>query len=236
VKNANIVEFKRLDELPEFIEEAVIAISDHFRSRRDYVPDFCRLLSISKKWNKNNLSSKLEFWCDQFGQRKGRGKLIGFIKKAFESCENDKEIHKLRGALLESLVIASYGGPSILQNRKKYGWGAQVFINSNDVKYWCTSSPRDEGCEHRSTVDFGYWDGYNGKFFECKILPDSIGCKEVQFMKTLHLDLTSAGISFEIFFVSAYDQDAVRLRLEQLNATSLYKPLGYKELMKLMPA
>lgn len=141
--------------------------------------------------------------------------------------------------MVEALIIGCYGGTTLLAN-SNYGWGARVDINPPtqiiNVKYQCIS-PQSNDCKRRSTVDFGYWDGYHGQFYECKAQPARIGCKEVPYMEGLKKELDQNRITHEIFFVCAAPRDEVQMRLEEEHGLSpVYKPIGIEDIRSMMPA
>lgn len=239
--NLNLVTFKRTDSMSQELEDITKEFADHFKVKRPYVPDFCRLIMTSKRWSISNLAQKLSDWSVIFGSISGRNKMVKLVQRAFGLCKSDEDINNLRGALLEALVIAGHGGASIL-SMSNYGWGAQVIVNdsgnSKVVKYECPTPtvPPDFSCKRRSTVDFGMWNGWSGKFYECKVQPASIGCKEIKYMDALSQELSSSGISYEMFFVCAESEEAVKMRLAEQGASSVYKALGYRELTGMLPA
>ncbi|WP_136369653.1 hypothetical protein [Cohnella fermenti] len=221
--------------------------ADHFKVRRSYIPDFCRLIQTSKWWNTLNLEAKLAVWAKGFGSVSGRKGIIDLVIKAFRSCSDDKEIAGLRGAMVESLVIASRGGSDIL-DLPAFGWGARITVKTRvaakELKYICVapthaeSSRTESGevCRNRSTVDFGSWNGKHAQLYECKAQPARIGCKEVKYMQYVKSEMSALDISHELFFVCADSRESIEARLEDLGLGPLFKALGARELAAMMPA
>lgn len=242
------VSFQRTDySVPSHIEQFASQFADHFKVRRNYLPDFCRLIQTSKKWTRNNLETKLEIWSAAFGRIKGRNTIIKLVEAAFKACQDDTEISSLRGVMLEALIIACFGGPFILSS-PRYGWGAKVNITTGTVtkslKYTCANpthiipdqqSPLDI-CKDRSTVDFGFWSGRHAKLYECKTQPVSIGCKEIKYMQYVKKEFEILDISHEIFFVCAESRESIVMRLEEMGLGPLFKAVGSRELQEMLPA
>lgn len=222
----------RTDSPPIYIEELLSEFSDHFITKRDYFIPFCGLIQISKRWTLQNLDEKFSGWYEKFN-RPGRKKITELVEKAFKKCRSDTDIHILRGLIVESLLIASHGGSKVLNNTQ-YGWGAAVIINkeagkSELVKYNCPSA-NGTTCSDRSTIDFGYWNGNSGKFYECKVQPSGINCKEIKYMKKLQHELLANQISHELYFVCLESIESIKLRLEDEDCSPLFKPMGMREL------
>jgi hypothetical protein len=231
-----LVSFRRTDKIPEHIEETVKEVADFFKVRRECISQFCSMIKISKRWNSENLENKLSIWEGIFPKSNENKKIVDIIKKGFKNCRNNEEITSLRGALVEALVIGCNGGSRILSDRS-YGWGAKVDIQKSTevlkIRYNC-SEYKCESCEDRKTVDFGFWNGYHGKFYECKVLPKSIGCKEISYMKNLKSVMISEKISHEIFFVCADRREEVKIKLESNDLSPVYKPYGIEDIRSLM--
>jgi len=232
VVNPDLLSFVRKDELPEKFVNVVHEFADHFKSPREYVPDFCTILTRSWRWNHSTLQDKLTTCLERFGKHSGRKKITEMIRRAFSLCENDDELKILRGALLEALVIGCHGGVQTLSS-PNVGWGAQVILRNNIIRYRCTKKI-DDNCRNRSTVDFGIWDGYHGKFFECKVHPDGIGCKEINYLETLSQTLKENNISHELFLVCAESIDSIRQRADILGLGLKFKLIGTKELQRMV--
>jgi hypothetical protein len=232
------ISFTRTDSIPSHIENAGKELADHFKVRRPYVPDFCKLIMTSKRWKQASIQKDVDRWAKFFNMTSGRKNIIDIVKRAFLSCVDDDEITVLRGVMVEALVIGCNGGTNIL-TKSHFGWGARVDIHlptqKIEIKYTC-KAPIDSACRRRSTVDFGSWNGRHGKFYECKAQPAGIGCKEVNYMKKLKNDLTDNEVSHEIFFVCAESRESVQMRLEDLGLGPIYKPYGYEDLKMMMPA
>jgi hypothetical protein len=245
------ISFRRTDNLPKHIEAFFEEFVDRIRKMdRNYIPDFCRMLSASRHWNIDNIKDKLNEWGQHFSKRKGTAKIIELVKRAFLACVNTEEINKLRGLILEAIVAACHGDSDDLKN-SKYGWGAVVIIETTkgiykEVKYKCpklmdpTATNKldilQNGCNNRQTIDFGYWDGRHAKLYECKVRPERIGCKEIKYLTVLKEELRRVNISNEIFFVSADSSENIIMNLKKNKIENLIKPLGFKELQKMMPA
>ncbi|PEK36075.1 MULTISPECIES: hypothetical protein [Bacillus cereus group] len=230
--NPQLVTFTREDySISTYIEDVCKEIAEHFKVKRKYLHQFCTLIRGSKAWTVENMEEKLSGWSEKVSHIPETKKFIQLINKAFKLCQNPEDIDHLRGGMVEALVIASRGGASILQS-SHYGWGASVTINgetSHRIRYRC-SELKAEGCANRLTVDFGHWNGYHGQFFECKVNPVSVGCKEEKYMIELDNCLSTKNISHEMFFVCAETHERVKMRLEEKNISEKFKPLGYDTL------
>lgn len=246
------ISFCRTDRLPEHIEPFYEEYINRVRKMdRKYIPDFCRMLSTSKQWNMNNINEKLCEWEKHFGKREGTRRIIELVKRSFSACTSKDEINKLRGLILEAIVAACHGNSDNLKN-SQFGWGAVVIVESTngidkkEIKYRCpklkdpTISKSDviqNGCNNRQTVDFGYWNGKHAKLYECKIRPDGIGCQEINYITTLKNELNNVNISHEVFFVSADSSDNIIINLKKQKIEHLRLiPLGYRELLRMLPA
>lgn len=236
---AKSISFERLDRISSHIEEISKEFADHFKSRRPYVSEYCSLIRLSRRWEIENLEEKLSEWISKNEKRPGFSRLVDIVGRAFRGCTSTKEINSLRGAMVEAILIGCFGGSKNLNN-PNYGWGARVDVISPDapvdkIVYRCTIH-ETEDCSNRSTVDFGFWNGKHGKFFECKVRPNSIGCKEVMYMQYLKTRLNSHDISNEMFFVCADPSEAVKMQLEEWGLSPVYKAIGIKELTEMVPA
>lgn len=238
--NIALVSFERLDySIPSHIEEISKEFADLFKIRRDYVSEYCSLIKTSKRWDMSNVSDKLDKWITKMQRYTGVRKFLEITKRAFESCTSKEEIDSLRGAMMEALVIGSFGGSENL-GKDNYGWGARVDINIPNtpvekVRYKCTLH-QETDCSNRSTVDFGYWNGSHGKFYECKVQPMGIGCKEVKYMQHLKDRLGQHQISNEMFFVCADPTEEIKIKLTSLGLGPLYKAIGIQELTQMLKA
>lgn len=227
METAQGIKFRRTDySIPEVLFETGKEIADHFKTPRNYVPEFCGFLINTSRWDFAHLPQQLATWRARFQRISGTGKIINLVEKAFNACTSNDDINVLRGLLLEAMVVASYGGTQVL-SQDEYGWGAKVYVNGSTrpVRYTCVLH-RFEDCKGRATVDFGAWDGHNAMLYECKVQPFRIGCKELHYMKELTSVLQEAGTSHEIFFVSAASRDDVEIQLAEQEANLLFKPLG----------
>ncbi|MED3603726.1 hypothetical protein P4472_18225 [Bacillus subtilis] len=235
------VSFKRTDyDLPRFMMDAVEKIADHFSVPRDkrYVTDFLMIFKRSKHWKAEKLKQDLEIWKNKFTRDySDRVKLSKIIVDSFIQCKTKEEIDELRGALLEAVLIGAKGGFKGIDSRSEMsrGWGARVYLQkgAEGVKYNCTEH-REANCSNRSTVDYGEWDSRHGQFYECKVSPEGIGCKEVRYMEFLKSQLESHEISHEIFFVCAESRLNVKVRLEEYKLSPLYKPLGREDISSML--
>lgn len=233
-RRSGLISFRRTDQFSIDLVDIVKDFAEHFKVKRNYIRQFCRLIQTSKKWDITNLNVKIEEWIKKFTiNSSGREALVDLVRRAFQYCKTKKDIDELRGLLVESLIIAGHGGTVVL-NDPEYGWGSKVFINNTvsgqrQIKYSCPT-PNGTDCTDRHTVDFGVWNGYHGKFFECKAHPNSINCKEIKYMTNLKTELTNEGITHEVFFVCAEDTESIELRLKAAGCSPLYKAIGTKEL------
>ncbi|AOS66813.1 hypothetical protein CJZ71_15840 [Bacillus subtilis] len=229
----NLILFERTDNTEKFIEQAVKEIADHFSNKRSYLKLFVRLIRNSHMWKIENIESELQN-VESIFQRfiDGGSELVTILRKAFTSCKKTKHLKKLRGALAEGLLISMYGGSNILDS-PSYGWGARVKLNTRettlDIVYDCPfhTDKTKTKCRRRSTVDLGYWDGNNGKFFECKVRPENITCSEFKYMNTLHRELSERKINHEIFFVSTDTKDSIEMTLKkEQNYSNIFKVIS----------
>ncbi|WP_371018943.1 hypothetical protein [Pseudalkalibacillus sp. JSM 102089] len=238
--NLGRISFTRTDfSIPSHIEQFGKDYADHFKTPRNYVPQFCKLIQTSKRWEMANLQAKLKYWESNFSRIGRVEKIIDLVKRSFNSCQCDDEISDLRGVMVEALIIGRNGGSAIL-TKQNYGWGARVDLHlpteTVAVKYNCLT-PQSQGCRRRSTVDFGYWDGIHGQFYECKAQPRGIGCKEVKYMQKLKHELEQEEISHEIFFVCAAPHEEVKIRLEEdFGLRPIYHPFGIEDIRSMMGA
>jgi len=180
----DLIEFRRTDSPPAFIERAAIDFADYFAQGKPNVSQFCSLIGSSRRWSIDSLPIELEKYRLNFGSRQGNEELYQLIYDSFVKCSCKEDIDSLRGAMLEALVIASYGGGSSLGTRM--GWGAKVSVRAPDgskptIRYRCSCNPFPEGCGDRATVDIGYWNGFSASLYECKVHPNYIGCKEYKY-------------------------------------------------------
>lgn len=239
MSDIKLISFTRLDSLPSHIEHVVKDIADFFTIMRPYVSEYCSLIKISKRWNTSNLSEKLRGWKEMMSRRPKSTPMTDLVERAFNSCTCQEDIDSLRGAMVEALVIGGFGGSQHLR-KNNYGWGARVDINKEGeplqkVTYKCLA-PKGPECFRRSTVDFGYWNGKHGKFYECKVQPDKIGCKEMRYMEHLKSELEKNKVSHEIFFVCADYYDEIRIQLDTYGLSPVYKAVGIRELERMMVA
>lgn len=229
---ANVL-FRRTDLVGEDMVNIAKDIADHFKVKRDYFRQFSRIIQVSKRWRILNLNESLSLWVKRFDTVAGRKKIIGLVQTGFGLCKTDEDIDNLRGIIVESLLIAAFGGSKIL-DQSGYGWGAKVYIEKATsqpqvVRYRCNLN-KDNDCGDRATVDFGTWDGYSGKFYECKANPVSIGCKEINYMNYLRDMMKENKLSHETFFVCPESVDSIKMRLDEYECSPLLKPIGIEEL------
>ncbi|MEH6900276.1 hypothetical protein V7X04_00125 [Bacillus safensis] len=235
------VSFKRTDkDLPLFMMNAVKNIADHFSTQRGriYVKDFLEIFKRSKYWKIDTLKQDLNNWKLSFVKaHNDREKLSKIIVDSFIQCTSKNDIDHLRGVLLEAILIGAKGGFKTIDSRKESmrGWGAKVYLQKDKrgVFYNCTRRLEDN-CANRSTVDYGEWNGRHGQFFECKVSPDNIGCKEVSYMRFLKDQLISHEISHEIFFLCAETKLNIEIQLEKYDLGPLFKPLGRDEISEML--
>lgn len=205
------VTFRRSDYSFNDIEPYIKEFAEHFKTPRNYFRPFCLLLGRSRNWDVDNIVQNIDRWSENFLRMGGSShKLVDIVRRAFTACKNQDDIKHLRGGILEALIIAKHGGPSVL-DKNNCGWGAIVSIDGRPITYTCPKINLPK-CDHRSTVDFGIWNGYHGQFYECKVSPFGISCKEVQYMKTLSNELSREDISFELFFAFAESQQSIEIR------------------------
>lgn len=232
--------FTRTDySLSQHIINIVHELADHFKVRRSYIPQFCSMIRGSKRWNMSNLNSQLGFWEQRMSGIEGTRTIIDIVKRAFLGCQSNEDIKHLRGAMVEALIIGVHGGTATL-NDNRYGWGALVTLvlssGPKEIKYRCHEFQHGIECCNRSTVDYGYWDGHHGKFYECKAQPAAIGCKEIKYMQELKTQLEANSISHEVFFVCPESREAIEMKLDTYDLGPLYKPFGAEDIQSTMPA
>ncbi len=223
------ITFRRSDYSFENIKPYIMEFAEHFKTSRNYFRPFCLLLGRSRRWDVGNIVQNIDRWGESFGRLPGSHKLVDIVRRAFAACQNNDDINHLRGGILEALVIAKYGGSSLL-TKNNCGWGAIVHIDGRPIIYTCPKIDLPK-CDHRSTVDFGIWNGYHGLFYECKVSPFSVSCKEIQYMRKLSAELTQEGISFELFFAFVESQESIETRQYQAEIAELrIKVFGVEQL------
>ncbi|MGB2993565.1 MAG: hypothetical protein WBB47_13100 [Paenisporosarcina sp.] len=239
--NTPLITFVRTDDKPVHIENITLEIAEHFKVSRFYVPQFCRLISTSKRWKVENWRPQFDQWKSVFSKINPNEtrKIIDIIDRGFDSCTTNLEIDDLRGCMLEALIMGSYGGRKVISN-PSFGWGSRVDLNMESgktlkVKFECLNTEQPL-CVRRSTVDFGYWNKKHGKFYECKVQPISLTCKEINYMRTLRKELILNKISNEVFFAFAASKDKVNMDLKKLQLESFFKPLGYEDISEMISA
>lgn len=239
MEKLDIITFQRTDAHRDELTTAALVIAEHFKVERKYLYHFSSLINNhSKYWNIKNMHLKLEEWLNKF-PLEGANKFLKAIERAFNCCYSDKDIHILRGLMTEGLIIGKYGGiEGFCDNYINTGWGAKIIIansenESKTVWYQCLDN-KFPTCRDKSTVDYGCWNGYHGHFYECKVQPAFIECKDVQYIKELYRALSVRKLSFEIFFACLEPYESVELRLidYDLNLTH-FKPVGYDTLYKI---
>ncbi len=242
--NLSLITFVRTDYKEDYIEQAVKEFSIHFRTKREYLKDFFRLIVISKRWTKATLDNDIKSWTERFSHiYKGKSsKITALVSNWFNQCKDDKAINDLRGAIVEAFVLA-YIDKNFKTNPENFGWGAKVIITESDdrkrdVIYRCTESPKPyPSCHDRSTVDVGFWDGRHGRFYECKVQPATIQCKEIKYMSELDTQLSRLGVSYELFFVFLETRDSIEMRLADYKVKDFFfKLVGSNELKDMLSA
>ncbi|MDX6045520.1 MULTISPECIES: hypothetical protein [Bacillus cereus group] len=229
------ITFERTDIVPPYIESACKDIADYYSKKENQtsknISNICRIIKQSKRWDKENLKKELDTWY-KLAVRTTSKECVDLVYAAYDSCRTTKDIHKLRGYLVEALTIAAYGGSKVL-GTDGYGWGALVKIQkeelTTEVKYVCADKKAEE-CKNRSTVDFGYWNGNFGSFYECKANPIRIGCKEIKYMVELGESLNEEKVDHKLFFMCPETADSVRIRLKKLGIDEQFVPIGYDNL------
>jgi len=239
--NPDLVSFERSDwSCPPYLTDVIREFAEHFKKKRHYFQNICRLIQQSREWKMNNLKSELEDWKRAMSPIRDSGVIIRLVEKAFSRCKNDYDIRHLRGGIVEALVVGRYGGLSVL-NDKKHGWGAKVFLKipgkklPKEVAYICEKYPIPKGCDDRHSVDYGIWDGKLGKFYECKIQPERIECKEIMYMKKLKEELTQLGIVHEILFFCPTTTRSIERKLKGDGVHDLFTAVGSEKLEKQFP-
>lgn len=223
---------------PGHIIKSVKLLSDHFKVDREYLSDYLSVLRFSKRWKIATMVADLQVWESNFTKIYSTGtyNIVKLTKEAFLGCTSKEEIDSLRGAIVEAIIIGCFEGHENLKF-ENFGWGASVNIREDDtetqLKYLCSERVKNE-CDNRLTVDFGYWDGKHGQFFECKVEPKAIGCKEVNYMKYLKEELRKRGFSHEIFFVSPKPESAILLQLDNYDLGPTFKPFGINSMREIL--
>lgn len=197
-----------------YIYESLVSIANHFTIPRKYLVDFCTIIQLSVRWKLSTLEKNLIDWKEKFiSVSDERAIITQIVIDSFEKCQCEKDIDKLRGGIVEALVIGIYGGTSIL-DENNFGWGANVMVKDSSgkpapIRYVCSiDKPLDnkETCysdEKRETVDFGFYRGEKGKFFECKAQSRGVGCIDIKYMEKLSESLSNREIRHNIYFVFA---------------------------------
>ncbi|HZK25186.1 MAG TPA: hypothetical protein VFC74_07335 [Oscillospiraceae bacterium] len=214
--------FRESEETPDYIKDVVRDIADHFKTRRSYLVDFCHLISRSWNWEVVDVERNLEKWEKWFKasyKRHNPTKIIDLVKKAFFVCTTKNDIMKIRGTIAEALLIGKFGGMELLNNPggKTVGWGVVVYLNDEKVRYHCIEK-KYASCRSRQTVDLGIFDGYHAKFYEVKVSPSGIGCKESKYLNELTNEMEKTEITFEFWFVALDSKQAIMTRLEKQKA------------------
>lgn len=228
--NLDLIRFNRLDySLGSELEDYILSISSYFTIKQNYFRNFCQMINASKHWSINTLSDDLDQWSFRFTKMFSHSyKIVELVKEAFSLCQNDEDINIFRGALAEALIIGKYGGKEVFQsNKSNCGWGAEISLNSIPIIYQCVKKLYQD-CSDRRTVDFGIWDGFHCKLYECKIQPKWIGCKEVHYLSTVYDTFKTNNVSFEIFIFCLESTDSIEVRLIEWNMDPMkYKPVGH---------
>ncbi|MBD1370778.1 hypothetical protein IC620_00185 [Hazenella sp. IB182357] len=231
-KNKNRVTFERRDfPLPHHIESTASELIAYFKVTNLYLPQICSMIQISKRWTIDTLHVHLGRWKQAFAKLKNTARLLATLESGFLDCRNDGEIHLLRGALLESILLGRY--QSSIHLRGSFGQGVQVIIHKDKerlpVHYQCNQKI-SKRCHDRMTVDFGHWDGKHGNYFECKVQPKGFGCKEVMYMRELKKQMEQAQLPHTCFFVSIFQSDELHIRLVNWSVQGFVVPVGISEL------
>jgi len=201
---------------------------------------FCLMIARSKDWNIINLEEKLNKWSSRFNNKtRERNTVIELVQEAFNKCSTKEDINKLRGTMAEAMVVAALGGYTAFKDNN-YGWGAEVQIIVNlkgdyeEIHYRCEHKDITVGCGSHNTVDVGKWNGMHGEFYESKVSPVGIGCKEIGYMKKLKSQLQKNNISHELYFVCMESVDEIKLKITDFSEelSTKIKPCGYNELRK----
>ncbi|MFD2618616.1 hypothetical protein [Terrilactibacillus laevilacticus] len=232
------ITFKRTDHPPIYAEETAKNIADFFNIKQNLIAEFCYLIQTSKRWTMNNLSIMINKWKKNILRLIDGDDLYKIVDNGFSHCQNDRDIHILRGAMLEGVLIGCSGGSKVLE-KDTYGWGATVHIkdgkNINQVQYNCILH-KNIDCKNRSTIDLGYWNGECGDFYECKVQPKSIGCKEIMYMESLREMLESHHIKYNLYFVCACPKVEVNMRLRDKELDRYFKGIGVEDLELMVSA
>lgn len=232
----NII-FNREDRLAAYLEDAVQEISNYFSKQRLHIGNYLDVIKKSARWTVEGLDKDLEMWERQFlrasSEQNVNEAIIDITKRSFKKCTSKDEINKLRGCILEAVLLGLFGGYEILQD-SKYGWGASVAIEeeTNKIVYTCPH-PNGNECKNRMTVDFGVWNGRSGQFYECKATPEGIGCKEVEYMKHLKEELKNHSISNEMFFVCPTPITFIEMELEKYDLSPTYGKFGKEDFLRI---
>jgi hypothetical protein len=228
----HLISFNRTDEVRTDLEDVIKEFADHFTKKRAYFKQFAQIVHTSRTWKIPSLQTSLDSWVRKFQGKEDRSELVELVRKVFTLCIDQDDLDYVRGLIVESLLIACHGGSTIL-NKKEYGWGAKVNIHTptqtKTVRYTCFGSD-DNDCKDKSTVDFAHWDGYNGIFYECKVSPKHIVCKDIKYVTHLREQLSSNGVSHETYFVCVEDKEEINNKLIEAGLPPTYKALGTREL------
>lgn len=213
--------FNRVDTPKVHIVGTVKLIAEHFKVKRSYVDKICWLIKTSVGWFEKGGSLKTDLllnWKKNFigevTHSLEKEELANIIENGFLQCKNYDEFNILRGLMFEGIIIGVFGGEEILGNYT-YGWGAEVkVINKGKIEvvdYQCKLKRKNE-CDHRLTIDFGYWDKDEncGEFFECKVTPNYFLCKEDMYMKTLQEKIIEIGGNGKYYLAAPMNERSFR--------------------------
>ncbi|ATH94562.1 hypothetical protein [Bacillus glycinifermentans] len=228
------VDFVRTDRVDQVIVPTVIEIAEHFSVKRSYVITFCKVIRNSWRWTIKDMPKQLNIVRTTFSKfRDGGLELCQILTNAFSTCSDKDDIDKLRGSLAEGLLLGAFG-KEILRS-ETFGWGAQVFViddsKKQGIRYNCPFAGSRPNCSHRTSVDLGFWDGKYGEFFECKVRPDKVRCKEMSYMKYLNTELSQRDIDHSVYFVSTDTLEAMEMSMEeQYPEEDFYKLISLQEI------
>jgi hypothetical protein len=233
------INFTKENEISPKLEEAIRGIAEHFKKRRNYVEKICSMIMNSKRWKVSNISMELQKWSNVLPADPGKSEIVSLISKIFMMCKDQEDIKIVRGHIFEALLIGFHGGEDILYN-DNYGWNSIIRIQEQNgthfpILYEC-NSPKYDNCHNRSTIDFGFWNGSHAELNECKVQPERIGCKEINYMFTVQEELKKRNISHEIFFFCPSSEDDIKLKIKEFGGSVLFKPRGTKYLRNIQKA
>ncbi len=218
----NRISFQRLDYPLPALEPFAEEFADFLLVTPTYFIDFCEFLRFSTGWKKANYRERFDSWKRlKIGRTNLKNlntqKFVEFVDRFFSTCQNDRDIEKMRGLVPEKLLEKIF---QIRYSSKihKQDHGCSVLIDGEEVKYICPNpyDIGDDSDKNRRTVDIGAWDGINGEFAEIKVSPDSFHTKEIKYLRLLADKLKVNDINHKVYLIALKERQLTQERLAQL--------------------